>query len=142
MSYRLWAEKKVRELVVAHNEELLKAPPLFNWVYQVLNGVASSGVDVYVIVPRDDYISTIFERRYSPPGHAFMWCTARMKERPTRRFMEQIGGRWVKATGVRLEESANRERVIKSRCGVVGTDTCGAGYWLQKSTDISLEVAP
>jgi DNA sulfur modification protein DndC len=139
MAYRLWDGGRVRELAVVHNEELLKAPPLFQWVYEVLSGVARAGVGVYVIVPKDDFISTIFEKRYSPPGHAFTWCVARMKERPTRRFMEQIGGRWVKATGVRLEESAHRERVIRSRCGA-GAGACGC--WLQKSTGVSLEIAP
>jgi len=75
LAYRYAAGRGIR-LVVVHNEELLKAPPLFNWVYEVLDGLVRAGVEVYVTVPREDFLSVIFERRYSPPGPAFMRCTA------------------------------------------------------------------
>jgi len=137
LAYRYAVERKIR-LVVVHNEELLKAPPLFKWVYDVLNGLAKAGVEVYVVVPREDFISVIFERRYSPPGHAFMWCTARMKERPTLRLAKMLEGKWVKFTGVRAEESPHRTYLVKSRCST--TDGCGAS--IQFKREDVLELAP
>lgn len=128
-------------LVVVHNEELLKAPPLFSWVYTVLDGIARAGVEVYIVVPKEDFISVIFERQYSPPGPAFTWCTARLKERPTAHLMSMLKGKWVKLTGVRMEESLNRQRLVLKRCGL-GTDTCGATLWLQKKSRESIDIAP
>jgi len=138
MTYRYAVERRGIRLAVVHNEELLKSPPLYKWVYDVLNGLAKVGVEVYVIVPREDFISVIFEKRYSPPGHAFMWCTARMKERPTLRLAKMLEGRWVRFTGVRLGESAHRTHLIRRRCGT--TDTCGS-YIQFKKGDV-LDLAP
>jgi len=137
LTYRYAIERGIR-LVVVHNEELLKAPPLFEWIYDVLNGLARTGVEVYVVVPKEDFISVIFEKRYSPPGHAFMWCTARMKEQPTLRLAKMLEGKWVRITGVRMGESAHRTHLIRQRCGT--TDTCGS-YVQFKKRDV-LDLAP
>ena len=139
LAYRYALDRGVR-LVVVHNEELLKAPPMFEWVYSVVNRLSSVGVEVYVIVPREDFITMIFERHYSPPGPAFMWCTARIKERPTLKFMRMLEGRWVKMTGVRVDESATRGRLIRRRCSL--TDTCGQSAWLQRVAGPSIDIAP
>jgi len=137
LAYRYAAGRGVR-LVVVHNEELLKAPPLFNWVYDVVNGLVKAGVEVYITVPKEDFLTVMFERRYSPPGPAFMWCTARMKERPTLRLARMLEGRWVKLTGVRAGESAHRAHLVRARCGT--TDVCGAHVQFKRG-DV-LDVAP
>ena len=129
------------ELAVLHNEELLKSPPMFNWVYYVLSEVARRDVRVLVTVPRDDYLSVVFERRYSPPGPAFMWCTARFKERPTAKLAERLSWwRYALLTGVRMAESQRRATYIKARCGA--GDVCGETYFIQKMTDRALHMAP
>jgi len=138
LTYRYATERGIR-LAVVHSEELLKAPPLYRWVYRyVLNKLVESGVEVYVIVPREDFITTIFERRYSPPGPVFQWCTARMKERPTLRLVKMLEGRWVRFTGVRLGESAHRTHLIRQRCGT--TDSCGVS--IQFKREDVLDLAP
>jgi len=137
LAYRYAKERDIR-LVIVHNEELLKAPPLFSWVYEVLDALVRAGVKVYVIVPKEDFLTVVFEHRYSPPGPAFQWCTARMKERPTLRLAKMLEGRWVRLTGVRADESDNRARLIKTRCGT--TDACGAHVQFKRS-DV-LDVAP
>ncbi len=129
------------ELAVLHNEELLKPPPVFAWVYGVLSDVAKSGVRVVITIPRDDYLTAVFEKKYSPPGYAFMWCTARMKERPTAKLAEVLSWRkYALLTGVRMAESPHRAAHIKARCGV--GDVCGEAYFIQKMTDSVLHLAP
>jgi DNA sulfur modification protein DndC len=138
--YRFSQDNRV-EFTVLHNEELLKPPPIFNWVYRVLSEVAKRGVRVVVTVPRDDYLTVVFEKRYSPPGPAFMWCTARFKERPTAKLVEELG--WRKhalLTGVRMAESQRRLTYIKARCKI--GDSCGEMYFIQKMTDSAIHIAP
>jgi len=138
--YRFSQDNRV-EFTVLHNEELLKPPPHFEWVYYVLSEVARRGVRVLVTVPRDDYLTMIFERRYSPPGHAFMWCTARLKERPTAKLAKMLSmQRYALFTGVRMAESLRRATYIKARCKL--GDVCGETYFIQKVTDHSLHLAP
>jgi DNA sulfur modification protein DndC len=140
LAYRFGRDSRI-ELAVIHNEELLKPPPVFEWVYGVLSDVARSGVRVVVTIPRDDYLTTVFEKRYSPPGPAFMWCTARMKERPTARLAEMLSWRrYALLTGVRVAESKRRSTYIKARCGV--GDACGEVYFVQKATGRALHLAP
>ncbi len=140
IAYRFSREVRT-ELAVLHNEELLKPPPLFKWVYSVLSEVARRGVRVFVTVPRDDYLTVIFEKRYSPPGPVFMWCTARLKERPTARLAKMLS--WQKyalLTGVRMSESLHRATHIKARCKI--GDACGETYFIQKMTDSVIHLAP
>jgi 3'-phosphoadenosine 5'-phosphosulfate sulfotransferase (PAPS reductase)/FAD synthetase len=140
LAYRFGSSNDV-ELAVLHNEELLKPPPVFEWVYGVLSDVARSGVRVVVTIPREDYLTTIFEKKYSPPGPAFMWCTARMKERPTARLAEALSWRkYALLTGVRISESLRRSTYVRARCGV--GDACGEMYFIQKATDSVLHLAP
>ena len=138
--YRFSQNRRV-EFTVLHNEELLKSPPLFRWVYHVLSRVAEKGVKVIVTVPRDDYLSVVFEKKYSPPGYAFMWCTARLKERPTAKLAKMLGmQKYVVLTGVRMAESPRRATYVKARCRL--GDVCGEMYFIQKMTDGSLHLAP
>jgi 3'-phosphoadenosine 5'-phosphosulfate sulfotransferase (PAPS reductase)/FAD synthetase len=140
LAYRFGRDSRV-ELAVLHNEELLKPPPVFTWVYGVLSKVAEDGVRVFVTVPKEDYLTTVFERRYSPPGPAFLWCTARIKERPTARLAEMLSWRkYALLTGVRMAESTHRAVHIKSRCRI--GDTCGEAYFIQKMTDSVIHLAP
>jgi 3'-phosphoadenosine 5'-phosphosulfate sulfotransferase (PAPS reductase)/FAD synthetase len=139
LAYRFGRDSRV-ELAVLHNEELLKPPPVFTWVYGVLSDVAAGGVRVVVTVPREDYLTTVFERRYSPPGPAFMWCTARLKERPTARLAEMLSWRrYALLTGVRMAESPHRAAHIKARCRL--SDVCGGAYFIQKMTGDVIHLA-
>ena len=141
IAYRFSQEART-ELAVLHNEELLKPPPVFHWVYNVLSEVARKGVRVYVTVPREDYLTAIFERRYSPPGPAFMWCTARFKERPTARLARMLSWRrYALLTGVRMSESLHRATHIKVRCRL-GGDVCGETYFIQKMNNGAIHIAP
>jgi 3'-phosphoadenosine 5'-phosphosulfate sulfotransferase (PAPS reductase)/FAD synthetase len=140
LTYRFSQDKRV-EFTVLHNEELLKPPPHFEWVYYVLSEVAKRGVRVLVTIPRDDYLTMIFERRYSPPGPAFMWCTARFKQRPTAKLAEMLAWRkYALLTGVRMGESWHRSVYIKARCKL--GDVCGEAYFIQKMTDHVVHLAP
>jgi len=140
LAYRFGQENSV-EFAVLHNEELLKPPPVFSWVYYVLSEVARRGIRVLVTVPRDDYLTVVFEKRYSPPGPAFMWCTARIKERPTARLARMLSWqRYALLTGVRMAESPHRALHIKARCRI--GDSCGEAYFIQKMTDSVIHLAP
>ena len=140
LAYRFGQENRV-EFAVLHNEELLKPPPVFSWVYYVLSEVARRGIRVLVTVPRDDYLTVVFEKRYSPPGPAFMWCTARIKERPTARLARMLSWqRYALLTGVRMAESPHRALHIKARCKI--GDSCGEAYFIQKMTDSVIHLAP
>ena len=140
LAYRFSQQSGCAELAVLHNEELLKPPPVFTWVYGVLSDVAARGIRVLVTVPREDYLTAVFERRYSPPGPAFMWCTARIKERPTARLAEVLSWRrYALLTGVRMAESPHRAAHIRARCRL--SDVCGEVYFIQKMTDSVVHLA-
>jgi DNA sulfur modification protein DndC len=140
IAYRYGQERGV-ELAVLHNEELLKPPPVFEWVYRTLSEAAKREIRVLVTVPRDDYLTMVFERRYSPPGPSFMWCTARFKERPTARLAKMLSWRrYALLTGVRMAESLHRAIHIKARCKL--GDVCGEAYFIQKMGDNSIHIAP
>jgi len=140
IAYRFSRDSRV-ELAVLHNEELLKPPPVFAWVYGVLSDVAESGVRIIVTIPHNDYLTVVFEKKYSPPGPAFMWCSARMKERPTAKLAEMLSWRrYALLTGVRMAESLRRAAYIRARCGV--GDACGEAYFIQKMTSDVLHLAP
>jgi 3'-phosphoadenosine 5'-phosphosulfate sulfotransferase (PAPS reductase)/FAD synthetase len=139
LAYRFGRNSRA-ELAVLHNEELLKPLPVFTWVYGVLSDVAARGIRVLVTVPREDYLTAVFERRYSPPGPAFMWCTARIKERPTARLAEVLSWRkYALLTGVRMAESLHRAAHIRARCRL--SDVCGEVYFIQKMTDSVVHLA-
>ena len=70
-----------------------------------------------------------------------MWCTARMKERPTARLAEMLSWRrYTLLTGVRMAESLRRAAYIRARCGA--GDVCGEAHFIQKMTDKVLHLAP
>jgi 3'-phosphoadenosine 5'-phosphosulfate sulfotransferase (PAPS reductase)/FAD synthetase len=140
LAYRFGQDGRV-ELAALHNEELLKPPPVFEWVYGLLSEAARRGVRVLVTVPEEDFLTAVFERRYSPPGPAFTWCTARLKERPTARLAKLLSWRrYALLTGVRMAESPHRALHIRARCGTGGP--CGEAYFIQKMTDRVLHLAP
>lgn len=138
--FRYWVENRDVSLVVVHNEVMLDPPVLYKWVYSVLPRVAQHGVEVYVVVPRNDYITLMLGRGYSAPGSRFMWCTTEMKGTPTHKFMKELtnGERYVKLTGVRMDESEHRARAVKTRSG----DFCPGCGFLQRSRYGTIDVAP
>mgnify|MGYP003871941349 CR=1 FL=1 len=126
-----------KSFAVIHSEELLKLRTHFEWTYGVLSRLAERGVDVHVVVPKEDYLTAVFERRYSPPGPSFQWCTARFKTRPAARLAKELSVRkYALLTAVRMEESARRAAGIKARCGA-----CGA-YHIQLLRDDVIHLAP
>jgi DNA sulfur modification protein DndC len=140
LAYRFGQENGI-EFVVLHNEELLKPPPHFAWVYGVLSDVARRSARAIVTVPKEDYLTVVFEKKYSPPGPAFAWCTARIKERPTARLAEMLSWRrYALLTGVRMAESTHRAAHIKARCRL--SDVCGEAYFIQRMKDGVVHLAP
>lgn len=102
---------------VVYNDVLLDPPPLYQWVYDVLQAV-SGKLDTYVIVPKQDFLQYVFEKKYGFPGFFFTWCTTELKRKPLSRFANQMGlheKKWIKLTGVRLDESLSRRRAIEKR---------------------------
>ena len=60
-----------------------------------------------------DFISLMTLRGYPAPSHRFRWCMDRLKIKPFKRFIRSIG-KHVEVSGVRLKESSERSRNIKT----------------------------
>jgi DNA sulfur modification protein DndC len=70
-----------------------------------------------------------------PPSHSgFRWCTGALKVDPMatamRRAKDQTGEKLLLITGMRIGESANRDRRIALSCGKDGGE-CGQGWYEQ-----------
>lgn len=121
-------------ITVFYADTRLELPPLSAAAYQMMDALRRRGVNVQVVMaPMDDrYFVYMLGRGVPPPNNmTFRWCTPQMKVEPMERaidaYLNQVGTALM-ITGVRLGESAIRDRRITLACSKDGGE-CGQGWY-------------
>lgn len=126
-----------RSVTVLYADTRLELPNLQSAAMGMLRAAAARGCDVRVVYPRmDKRFYVMILGRGIPPSHSgFRWCTGALKVEPMALAMEAIrqatGKKLLLITGMRLGESANRDRRITLACSSKNGGECGAGWYEQ-----------
>jgi DNA sulfur modification protein DndC len=129
-------------LVVMYADTRLELPPLQASAIQVLKEVKKRGWDTEVVMAELDkrFFVYLLGRGVPPPNNSTLrWCTQQIKLTPMRLAMEKRfldKGRVLSLNGVRIGESAIRDRRIAVSCSKNGSE-CGQG-WFQRDLPDSL----
>ncbi len=119
------SDKRPRDVYVVYADTLLEHPALRSSALSILRSLGeyserSLGGVVKPVVLRpgdgEDFLSMMIVRGYPAPWFRFRWCMERLKIRPFKRFAKGLG-RYVLVSGVRLSESSERSRNIRSNYG-------------------------
>lgn len=126
--------KKLSVIFADTRQEL---PPLYKAARSMLREVERRGFDARTAIADVDnrFLVYMLGRGVPPPSNTFRWCTPRIKVEPMMKAIASLreeGDRVLMLTGVRLGESAVRDRRIIMSCTRDGGE-CGQG-WLQSNT--------
>lgn len=125
-------------LTVLYADTRMELPSLQISALGVLDALKRQGFNVRVVMPELDhrYFVYMFGRGVPPPSNVFRWCTPKLKVLPMikalRERFEEVGEKFLTLTGVRIGESAARDRRIALSCARDGAE-CGQG-WFQETT--------
>ena len=126
--------KKLSVIFADTRQEL---PPLYKAARSMLREIKKRGFNAQEAIADIDnrFLVYILGRGVPPPSNTFRWCTPRIKVEPMMKAIASLrkeGDRVLMLTGVRLGESAVRDRRIVMSCTRDGGE-CGQG-WLQTET--------
>lgn len=136
LSLVIWAietEKLVvNDLIVLYADTGLELPPLDMTAQATLKALKARGYKTKIVqAPIDNRLYVkILGYGYPFPTNRRRWCTRVLKQEPMKRAIEQLGDDWVLITGVRLNESDQRDKVITASCST-GDGECGQGWYQQ-----------
>ncbi len=132
-----------KTLTVLYSDTRQEIPPLQIGALQMLDVVRQRGYGAQVVLPPidDRYFVYMLGRGVPPPNNnTLRWCTPQIKVEPMvaalRQLREDRGEKFLMLTGVRVGESAVRDKRIALSCGKNGAE-CGQG-WFQESTPESV----
>lgn len=130
-----------RSLTVIYADTRLELPPLHEAAMAMLREVRNRGFEVKIAVapvPKR-FLPYILGRGVPPPNNSTLrWCTNQIKVQPMNDALAEIRNamptkeRLLMLTGVRIGESAVRDRRILTSCSTNGAE-CGQG-WFQNAT--------
>jgi DNA sulfur modification protein DndC len=132
-------------LTVLYADTRLELPPLRRSAMGLLAALRERGVQTGVVLPPLDrrFFVYMLGRGVPPPSNTFRWCTFALKVAPMLEALEGLfDERVLMVTGVRLGESAARDRRIVAACGK-NSGECGQG-WFQAGMpgDVADTLAP
>jgi DNA sulfur modification protein DndC len=136
-------------MTVLYADTCLELPPLQQAAFAVIDELRERGFEARIVQPEldDRFFVYLLGRGVPPPHNAFRWCTGIMKIKPMLGALTDIrqttgAERLLLVTGMRLGESAARDRRIALSCGRNGGE-CGQG-WFQETTpaEIADTLAP
>lgn len=125
-------------LTVLYADTRMELPPLQMSAMGVLDELKRRGIDTKVVYPELDhrYFVYMFGRGVPPPSNVFRWCTPKLKVTPMLKALQEryneVGGKFLTLTGVRLGESVARDQRIALSCSRDGAE-CGQG-WFRETT--------
>lgn len=125
-------------LTVLYADTRQELPPLHTAALGILAELEKRGIQTRVVLPEMDYRFFVYMlgRGVPPPSNTFRWCTPKLKvmsmERELEKVRRECGEKLLMLTGVRIGESAARDRRIAVSCTKDGGE-CGQG-WFQTST--------
>jgi len=126
-----------KNLSVIFADTRQELPPLYKAARAMLIEVEKRGFEAKTAIADIDnrFLVYMLGRGVPPPSNTFRWCTPRIKVEPMMKAIASLrkeGERVLMLTGVRLGESAVRDRRIVMSCTRDGGE-CGQG-WLQAET--------
>jgi DNA sulfur modification protein DndC len=125
-------------LTVLYADTRQELPPLHSAAMGILAELEKRGIQTRVVLPEMDhrFFVYILGRGVPPPSNTFRWCTPKLKvmsmERELEKVRKECGEKLLMLTGVRIGESAARDRRIALSCTKDGGE-CGQG-WFQTSS--------
>ncbi|WP_294124212.1 phosphoadenosine phosphosulfate reductase family protein [Sphingomonas sp.] len=130
--------KRPDTLGLMYADTRLELPNLHAAAQRMMGDLRRRGWDVQTVLP--DVLKRFFVMMFGrgiPPSHSgFRWCTGVLKVDPMAELMRSIKGdsgeKLLVITGMRIGESANRDKRITLACGKNGGE-CGAG-WYEETT--------
>jgi DNA sulfur modification protein DndC len=132
---------KPETLTVLYADTGLELLPLHHTAMQILAEVERRGYRARIVRPKMDkrFFVYMFGRGVPPPSNVFRWCTGALKIEPMMTALKELRGetgeKFLSMIGVRLGESAVRDRRISIACGKDAE--CGQGYY-QETTPASV----
>nr|WP_277882698.1 phosphoadenosine phosphosulfate reductase family protein [Oscillatoria sp. FACHB-1406] len=131
---------KPESLTVLYADTRQELPPLHSSAMGILEEFRKRGFETRVVLPELDhrYFVYILGRGVPPPSNTFRWCTPKLKvmsmERELEALRQERGEKFLMITGVRVGESAARDRRIAVSCTKDGGE-CGQGWFQHSSSD-------
>lgn len=128
-----------QSLSILYADTRQELPPLQQTAMRLLDVLRNDGFNAQVVLPPLDkrFYVYMLGRGVPPPKNRFRWCTVSLKVDPMMAALaglrEQSGEKLLMLTGVRLGESAARDRTISVSCSK-DSGECGQG-WFQMATD-------
>lgn len=141
----LLATKQIPEpksLTVLYSDTRMELPPLQASALHLLSELSVRGIKTQIVTPAldDRFFVYMFGRGVPAPKSRFRWCTPQLKIEPMERALlalrNEYNEKFLMLTGVRLGESAIRDKRILTSCSRDGAE-CGQG-WFQTSTPESV----
>ncbi|MGL5879232.1 MAG: phosphoadenosine phosphosulfate reductase family protein [Xenococcaceae cyanobacterium] len=130
-----------RSLTVIYADTRLELPPLHEAAMAMLREVERRGFNTKIAIApvAKRFLPYILGRGVTPPNNSTLrWCTQQIKVGPMNEALAEIrdgmpgGDRLLMIAGVRIGESAVRDRRILTSCSTNGAE-CGQG-WFQNAT--------
>lgn len=124
-------------LSVFYADTRMELPPLHANALKTLAAIRERGYRATAVLPAldDRFFVYMLGRGVPPPSNTFRWCTEQLKIEPIGRAIAELaadlGERPLLLIGLRLGESAARDRRIALSCGKNGGE-CGQGWFQER----------
>jgi len=130
-------------LTVLYADTRMELPPLQRTAMHLLADLSREGFDVKVVLPEVDkrFFVYMFGYGVPPPSNTFRWCTGQIKVKPMEIALGNLRemDKFLMITGVRLGESAQRDRRIAVSCSR-DSGECGQGWFQTMSNDAIADI--
>jgi DNA sulfur modification protein DndC len=128
-----------KSMTVLYADTRLELPNLQASAVAMLEEVRRRGWQTRTVLPALDkrFFVMIFGRGVPPSHSGFRWCTGAIKIDPMQAAMreihEEVGEQLLQIVGLRIGESANRDKRIALACSSKNGGECGTG-WFEEAT--------
>jgi len=122
----------VDDLLILYADTGLELPPLEKTAMATLTELNKRGYKTQIVrAPVDNRLYVrMLGYGYPYPNNRRRWCTRMLKQEPMAEVLKSLGNDWTILTGVRLNESDQRDKVITASCST-GDGECGQGWYQQ-----------
>lgn len=142
LSLIIWAiesgQLQVDDLIILYADTGLELPPLAVTAEATLSELDARGYKTKIV--KAPVESRLYVKMlgfgYPYPTNRRRWCTRLLKQEPMSKAISELDGEWTLITGVRLNESDQRDAVITASCST-GDGECGQGWYQQNKNALA-----
>ena len=138
--------KRPKNLIVCTNDTLMELPPLEIAAGNILSYLKSQNLQPSIrggAIRSERFFTLLLGIGYPPPNSRFTWCRDRMKLKQVEKLAELVkseyGDSFVTIDGVRIGESAIRDKAIYASCR---KDDGECGSTLIRTVSTGLKLSP